>query len=67
MIKWNLSNDLSINYGDGKTTSYCRKALTGEQRCFQSVEVEPIDENRQLIDRQISGGKFIRKEEYGDR
>ena len=58
----NLSNDLSINYGEGgeKSTYFCRKILIGEQQCFQRVEVElTFDHNRRLINRQVTGGKFI--------
>jgi hypothetical protein len=37
----------------------------GEGRCFQRVEVQlTFDQNRNLIDRQISGGDFITEEEY---
>jgi hypothetical protein len=57
----NLNNDLSVNYGDdGKTTYYCRKVLMGQERCFQRLEVElTFNENKRLIDRQISGGSFL--------
>jgi len=63
----NLNNDLSANFGEGETetTYFCRKVLMGEGRCFQRVEVElTFDQNRNLIDRQISGGDFITEEEY---
>ena len=54
-----LRNDLSIDYGD-KTTYHCRKILIGEKRCFQRVEVNLIyDENRRLIDTQVTGGKLV--------
>ena len=56
-----LSNELSIDYGeDGSVKAYfCRKVLIGKQRCFQQIEVTlTFDANRQLIDRQIVGGKF---------
>ena len=57
----NLNNDLSHVYGEGnKTTYFCRKSLMGEGRCFQRVEVElTFDQNKRLIDRQISGGSFL--------
>lgn len=58
----NLHNDLSLEYGegDGKTTYFCRKSLLGEQRCFQRVEIElTFDANRNLLERQISGGQFV--------
>jgi hypothetical protein len=72
-----LHNDLSIDYGvvedeDGETTApsnevryFCHKGLIGEQRCYQTVEVElTFDKNHRLIDRQVKGGKFIEEEEY---
>ena len=57
----NLSNDLSIVYGNSNNdyTYFCRKALMGEGRCFQQVEVElTFDRNRRIIERKIKGGKF---------
>ncbi len=57
----NLSNDLSLDNETGnKTIYFCRKVLMGTQRCFQRVEVElTFDKNRNLIDKKISGGKFV--------
>jgi hypothetical protein len=63
----NMFNDLSINYGEqeGDTTYFCRKTLIGNQQCFQRIEVElTFDSQRHLLDRQISGGKFITEAEY---
>jgi hypothetical protein len=57
----NLSNDLSIVYGNGENdyTYFCRKAFMGDGRCFQQVEVElTFDRNRRIIERKIKGGKF---------
>jgi hypothetical protein len=61
-----LRNDLSVDYGDdGSDTGYiCRKTLIGEQRCFQRIEVKlSFDKNRQLIDRDITGGDFVNEAE----
>jgi len=57
----NLANDLSLKYGEGEKIAYfCRKVLMGTQQCFQKVEVELMfDGNRNLFDRQITGGKFV--------
>ena len=58
----NLANDLSIEYDEGgnKTGYFCRKVLVGKQRCFQQIEVTlKLDAKRKLIDRQITGGKFV--------
>jgi hypothetical protein len=59
----NLSNDLSLEDGEGNTATYfCRKVLIGAQRCFQKVEVElRFNANRQVTDRQITGGKFVER------
>lgn len=56
-----LRNDLSVQYGDnGGPTYFSRKVLMGEGHCFQRVELElTFDKDRQLTDRQISGGNFI--------
>jgi len=62
-----MAHDISVNYGDREsdTTYFTRKVLVGEQRCYQSVEVElTFNHNRQLIDRQIKGGEFITEAEY---
>lgn len=61
-----LRNDLSLNYGDdeGDATYFCRKVLVGTERCFQRIEVElTFDQKRRLLDRQISGGKFVEPSE----
>jgi hypothetical protein len=58
----NLSNDLSVEYDeDEKVTGYfCRKLLRGKQRCFQQIEVTlTFDANHKLIDRKVTGGKFV--------
>lgn len=62
-----LRNDLSIQYGetDGAVTYFCRKTLVGSGRCFQPIETGlTFDAGRQLIERQIQGGRFISEEEY---
>jgi lysyl-tRNA synthetase class I len=58
----NLSNDLSVEYDEAENVSgyICRKALLGEQRCFQQVEVTlTFDAKRKLIDRKVENGKFV--------
>lgn len=61
----NKRNDPSINYDeDGKPTYFCRKVIMGDQLCFQKIEVElTFDQNRNVIDRQIKGGKFVEPSE----
>jgi lysyl-tRNA synthetase class I len=56
-----LSNELSVDYDEaGQATYHCRKGLIGQQRCYQTIEVElQFDTNRRLINRQINGGEFV--------
>lgn len=57
----NLNNDLSIEYDDsGKAVYHVRKVLIGQGRCFQQIEVLlNFTPERRLVDRQVSGGKFL--------
>jgi len=58
----NLLNEPSVEYDErGNVTGYfCRKILMGKQRCFQQIEVTlTFDPNRKLIDRKVTGGKFM--------
>lgn len=62
-----LRNDLSLEYGanEKKNYYYCRKVLMGQELCFQQVEVHlKFNANRELIDRDISGGEFINEAEF---
>ena len=57
-----LNNDLSVEFGEGEkdSTYFCRKVLMGKKGCYLPVEVElKFDAGRNLIDKQIKGGKFI--------
>ncbi|MBS3753390.1 MAG: hypothetical protein KGY46_08385 [Anaerolineales bacterium] len=63
----NKAHDLSVEYGarQGKDTYFCRKVLSGDGPCFQRIEVElTFDERKRVIDKEISGGRFISREEY---
>ena len=62
-----LFNHLSIQYGEGNqpSTYFCRKVVIGGKRCYQQIEVlMTFDMNRKLLDQQITGGKFVTKDEY---
>lgn len=66
----NLSNDLSINYGDKKSDDkfFCRKVIMGTGKCFQRIEVElTFNKNRNLLNREIQGGQFIDADDFPDR
>lgn len=61
-----LTNDLSAEYGEGdqETAYLCRKVLIGKQGCYAPIEILlHFDAGRNLIDRQITGGKFAAGEE----
>ena len=56
-----LNNDLSVEYGEGEgeTTYFCRKVLIGKEGCYLPIEVElKFGAGRNLIEKQIKGGKF---------
>jgi hypothetical protein len=66
-VRVNLYNDLSIRYGEKeeKDTYFCRKVIMGAERCYRPIEVEmTFDRNKKLLDRQITGGIFISKDEW---
>ena len=61
----NLHNDLSVEYDGDTAHYYCRKGLmgAGDNRCFQQVVVAyTFDANRNVIDRQAEGGRFVDEE-----
>ena len=62
-----LRNDLSIQYGETEKEDvyFTRKRVVGSQGCFKAIDVElTFDKDRHLMDRQITGGRFISQEEY---
>ena len=57
-----LDNDLSLEYEGDSTYYIVRKGLigSGNNRCFQQIEVEmKFNSDRQLIEQQAQGGKFV--------
>ena len=57
-----LQNNLSQNDEGGYSAS---KTLVGNRLCFERIEVNlTFDENRRLINRDISHGDFITAAEY---
>jgi hypothetical protein len=55
-----MSNDLSVDYDGEREVYFVRKGLVGSGRCFQQIEVEmKFDGNKNLIEKQISGGQFV--------
>ena len=56
----NLEHDLSAEYTESGDTYHARKTLMGENKCFQRIEVQlTFTANRELIEKQITGGEFI--------
>ena len=67
VVRVNLDNELTPQYGEGEGEFYVRKGIlgSGKNRCFQTVEVELyFNLEKQLISRNISGGEFITQEEF---
>lgn len=63
----NLNNDLSIRYAESNSddTYFTHKTIIGRNLCFQPIEVElSFDRQRNLVDKQIQGGRFITEEEF---
>src|SRR5258708_5859203 len=61
-----LRNDLSLDDDEDATSKdyICRKGLMGRQRCFQQIEVTlHFNSERQLIDKEATGGKFVEPQE----
>jgi hypothetical protein len=62
-----MRNDLSIQYGETEKEDvyFTRKRVIGSQGCFNPIDVElTFDRDRRLMDKQITGGRFISQEEY---
>ena len=62
-----LLTDLTVRYGEGGSEDayFTRKTLIGSDLCFQPIEATlTFDLRRQLLDKQITGGEFITKEEF---
>ena len=57
----NVNNEPSLEIDEkGKAFYTCRKVLIGNEHCFERIEVVfRFDENRHVLDRQISGGELV--------
>ena len=54
-----LSNDLSVEYEDGRDVYFVRKTVMGNSKCFQQIEVElKFNLDRKLLERLSVGGQF---------
>ena len=60
-VKVNTDYELSLEIDEAGTSFYiCRKVLIGNAHCFHQIEcILKFNENRHLIDKQLSGGQFV--------
>jgi hypothetical protein len=66
-VRVDVRNELTPQYDEGEGAYYVRKGVlgSGENYCFQTVEVELyFNAEKQLVSRYISGGEFITREEF---
>jgi len=60
--RFDLDNDLSIEFEDNRNVYFGRKVLigSGDNHCFQQIEVKlTFSSTRTVIDEQIHGGEFV--------
>lgn len=58
--RFDLDNDLSIEFEDNRNVYFGRKVLMGNNRCFQQIEVKlKFSSTRAVIEEEISGGTFV--------
>ena len=61
-------NELTPDFdgsSDQPSSFFCRKVMIGEKLCYQPIELRlKFDKNHKLVDKQITGGKFISEEEF---
>lgn len=63
----NTRTELTPEFGNSDIASsyFSRKVLIGDKHCFQPIElIMKFDAKHHLVDKQISGGKFITKDEF---
>jgi hypothetical protein len=66
-VRVDLRHELTPQLDEGEGAYYVRKGVlgSGQNRCFQMVEVELyFDPNRQFLSRYVTGGAFITREEF---
>jgi len=61
--RFDLDNDLSIEFEENRTVYFGRKVLMGSGRCFQQIEVTiKFSSTRAVLDEQIQGGTFVEED-----
>ncbi len=64
-VRINLRNDLLAEYGDDLVEGYRLIKEIMDDRCFRLMRAELVfDRNRRELERTITGGAFITREEY---
>jgi hypothetical protein len=66
-VRVNLGGELTPQYGEGEGAYHVRKGVmgSGENRCFQKIEVDLyFDQEKRLVSRHITGGEFITREAF---
>ena len=66
-VRVDLRHELTPQLDEGEGAYYVRKGVmgSGQNRCFQMIEVELyFDPNRQFLSRYVTGGEFITREEF---
>lgn len=66
-VRVDLRHELTPQLDEGEGAYYARKGVmgSGQNRCFQMIEVELyFDANRQFLSRYATGGEFITREEF---
>lgn len=61
-VRVDLGHELTPRYGEGEGAYFVHKGVvgSGENRCFQTVDVRlTFDAQKRVISREISGGTFV--------
>ena len=66
-VRVDLRHELTPQLDEGEGAYYVRKGVlgSGQNRCFQMIEVELyFDVDRQFLSRYVTGGEFITREQF---
>ena len=58
--RFDLDNDLSLEYEGSNNFYFGRKVVMGSGHCFQQIEVEiKFNSSRDMLEQRITGGEFV--------
>lgn len=61
-VRVNLDNDLSIDYDAGGYTVHKVIVGSGQNRCFQRIELDlRFDAQKRLVEEKVVGGEIVRE------